>query len=180
VARKWWIVAVAFEFVEAAILCGVSPNRAPLELAALIPLTSQVLAIVAICDASQDLPRHASKQLASHMLIISLIFILLSLLVLVLSVEGFLHRQIYVQCDLFILSLAIGLYPADSNERSTDRFTRRLYRRLIGRASQPSSYQFLPVDGPPDGPLPPPNAHLADKYSPAPTIDVDSMGYEMV
>ena len=154
---------MVFECVEAAILCGVSPTGAPLELAALIPLTSQVLAIVAIFDASRGIPRRASKRLAGYLIITGLLFILLSLFVLVLSVGGFLHRQIYVQCDLFILSLAIGLYPAESNERSTDRFTRRLYRQFMGQASRPRSYQFLPIDGPPGGPLPPPNAHLADK-----------------
>jgi hypothetical protein len=160
---KWWIIAVILECLEAAIICGVGPIRAPLELAYLVPVTSQILAMVAVIQASRGLPNRAPKRLASHLLTTGLMFIILSTLVLGLSVAGFLHRQVYVQCSLFILSLAIGLQLPDSNERSAIHLTRRLHRRFTGRASRHNSYQFLPVSGPTDGLRPPPDAHFLGK-----------------
>jgi hypothetical protein len=163
---KWWIIAVILECSEAAILCGVGSIGAPLELAYLVPATSQILAMVAIRQASRELPNRESKRLADQLLVTGLMFIILASLVLGLSVAGFLHRQIYVQCSLFILSLAIGLrlpeLPA-FNERSEIRLTRRLYRQVTGSASRHNSSQSLPVGAPPDGPLPPPNARLSEK-----------------
>jgi hypothetical protein len=154
---------VFLECVEATIICGVGSIGAPLELAYLVPATSQILAMVAIRQASRELPNRAPKRLANQLLVAGLMFIMLASLVLGLSVAGFLHRQIYVQCSLFILSLAGGLRLSDFNERSAIRLTRRLYRRFAGRASRHNSYQFLPVDRPTDGPLPPPTAHLPVK-----------------
>jgi hypothetical protein len=166
VTIKWWIIAVCLECVEAAIICGVGSIGAPLELAYLVPATSQILAMVAIRQASRDLPEKAPKRLANRLLANGLIFVFLSSLVLGLSVVGFLHRQVYVQCSLFMLSLAVALRQPDSEERSGTRLTYRLCRRLTGRASRHNSYQFLPVDGPPDGPLLPPNAHLPERSLP--------------
>jgi hypothetical protein len=157
---------VILECLEAAVICGVGPIRPPLELAYLVPATSQILAMVAIRQASRDLPNRESKRLANHLLVTGLMFIFLSSLVLGLSVVGFLHRQVYVQCSLFMLSLAVGLQLPKSNEHSATHLTRRLYRRFTGRASRHNSYQFLPVSGPSDGPLPPPNAHLLKKGLP--------------
>jgi hypothetical protein len=154
---------VILECVEvlAVISCALSQQQGPLELAYIVPFTSQIVAIVAIFQASRDkLPNGAPKRLADYLLVTGLLFTVLSLLLLGLSLAGFLPRLTYAPCGLFMLSLTIGFRP---NERSTGSLTRRLHRRwFAGQVSRHNSYQSLPAGGP-LGPLPPPNAHVPEK-----------------
>ncbi|CAH0054798.1 unnamed protein product, partial [Clonostachys solani] len=120
VKREWWKWAVILECVEAlaVTVCALClQNRAPLELAYIVPFTSQTLAFIAILQASKGLPERPTKHLADYLLTTGIVFSLISLLVLGLSLARLLDRLLYVQCGLFILSLTIVLRPADSHGR---------------------------------------------------------------
>ena len=60
-------------------------SRAPLELAYIVPFTSQIVAFIAIWQASRGLPERPSKHLAGYLFTTGLVFSLISLLVLGLS-----------------------------------------------------------------------------------------------
>lgn len=100
--------------------------------------------------------------MAKYLLGAGFVFTMLSLLLLALSIAGFLPRLVYVQCGLFMLNLTAGFRP---KKKSKGLLARSLRHLRPFQASRDDSYQSLPTESL-DGPLPLPNAHLPGQRPP--------------
>jgi hypothetical protein len=139
---KLWKLAVILECLDvtAVVLCALSLEIPDLlELAWIAPLISQALAVVAILQTSRCALAEKVKDLAALLLITAFLMVIFSSLFLVLSLKGYLPRLMYVQCTLYILSLAVIFnFKLESERKLTGGSDRRT--RSIGD----ESYQMVP------------------------------------
>ncbi|CAI6088489.1 unnamed protein product, partial [Clonostachys chloroleuca] len=88
ILQKWLLVLECIEVLLAVILATIPNMSAPLELAYMAPFTSQVAVIGVLFLASRAML--SEKRLTDHLLVLGLLVILVSAVVLVLSLIGFL------------------------------------------------------------------------------------------
>ncbi|GKU12612.1 unnamed protein product, partial [Fusarium langsethiae] len=119
----WWKSAVIVECVEVALilLLALIPQiPTPVELAYILPFTSQTTAVGVIWIASRGISRDKiPKHMADHLLGLGLITSLVSVVLLPLSLVGYFPRWMTLQWMLFMVITTVAYRLPESSARNT-------------------------------------------------------------